>query len=129
MSTDRPAAKLEAITPQFLVLDLNRVCAFYREKLGFEIAFVYGDFYAGAERDGVTIHLKLSDHPDPSREFKRRNEHLDAYIATEDIESLYREYQDRDVPFLKAIETTDWGTREFAVRDPEGYILYFAQRL
>ena len=71
-------AKLTAITPQFLVLDLRAACTFYAEKLGFHVAFTYSDFYAGVERDGVTIHLKLSDSPDPSRQAKQRDSHLGA---------------------------------------------------
>jgi catechol 2,3-dioxygenase-like lactoylglutathione lyase family enzyme len=119
--------KLATLSPQFLVLDLERACAFYQEKLGFVTAFIYGDFYAGVERDGVMLHLKLSDHPDPSRAFKQQNEHLDVYVTTNNVEALYQEYQGRDTPFLKLIHTTDWGTKEFVVKDIDGYILYFGE--
>jgi uncharacterized glyoxalase superfamily protein PhnB len=77
----------------------------------------------------LTIHLKLSDDPDPSRAFKQQNEHLDVYIATDNVDDLYQEYQGRNTPFLMPLHTTDWGTREFAVQDADGYILYFGQRV
>src|SRR5262249_25683076 len=86
-------AKLITIAPQFLVLDLQAACAFYVEKLGFHVAFTHGGFYAGVERDGMMVHLKLSDEPDPSRQAKQRDEHLDVYITVDDVAALYAEFQ------------------------------------
>jgi catechol 2,3-dioxygenase-like lactoylglutathione lyase family enzyme len=120
-------AKLVSITPQFLVLDLQAACAFYVEKLGFRVAFTYGGFYAGVERDGMTIHLKLSDEPDLSRQAKQRDEHLDVYITVDDVASLYAEYQRRDVMFAQPLDTKPWGMREFVVWDNSGFILHFGQ--
>jgi uncharacterized glyoxalase superfamily protein PhnB len=120
-------AKLITLAPQFLVLDLQAACAFYVEKLGFRVAFTYDDFYAGVERDGIRIHLKLSDTPDPSRQAKQREDHLDVYITVEDVAALYAEYQSRGVTFAQPLETRPWGMREFVVWDNSGYILYFGQ--
>lgn len=125
--TVQTAAKLIAITPQFLVLDLEAACAFYVEKLGFRVAFIHGDFYAGVERDGIAIHLKLSDTPDPGRQVKQDEEHLDVYITVEDVAALYAEYQNRGVVFAQPLETKPWGMREFVVWDNSGFILYFGQ--
>src|SRR5215469_735667 len=101
--TVQTEAKLIAIVPQFLVLDLQAACAFYVEKLGFRVAFTYGDFYAGVERDGIMIHLKLSDEPDASRQAKQRNDHLDVYIRVDDVAALYSEYQSRGVTFAQPL--------------------------
>lgn len=120
-------AKLRSLAPQFLVLDLQEARAFYQDKLGFQVEFAYQDFYASVQRDGITIHLKLSDEPDPSHAFKHQNEHLDVYISTDNIEVLYAEFQSRGVNFLKPLHTTEWNTREFVVQDNSGYILYFGQ--
>jgi len=120
-------ARVSRIIPQFLVLNLEEALSFYRERLGFEVAFTYSDFYAGVARDGLMIHLKLSDEADPSRAFKQQHEHLDAYVEVTDAEALYQEYQERGVTFLKPLQATPWGTREFTVQDPDGYILYFGQ--
>lgn len=120
-------AKLIAHAPQFLVLDLQAACTFYVEKLGFRVAFTHGDFYTGVERDGITIHLKLSDAPDQSRQAKQRDDHLDVYITVDDVTALYTEYQNRGVVFAQPLETKPWGMREFVVWDNSGYILYFGQ--
>jgi uncharacterized glyoxalase superfamily protein PhnB len=122
-------AKLITLAPQFLVLDLQAACAFYVEKLGFRIAFTYGDFYAAVERDGITIHFKLSDEPDPSRQAKQREDHLDVHITVDDVTALYAEFQSRGVMFAQPLETKPWGMREFVVWDNSGFILYFGQAI
>ena|SRR5579862_6565912 len=121
------AAQLISIAPQFLVVDLEAACAFYVEQLGFRVAFIHGGFYAAVERDGVTVHLKLWDNVDLSREAKQHEDHLDAYIGVEDVEALYTEYQGRNVTFAQPLELKPWGAREFVVWDNSGYILYFGQ--
>ena len=115
------------VAPQFLVLDLQSACAFYVDKLGFRVSFTYGDFYAGVERDGIKIHLKLSDAPDPSRQIKQRDGHLDVYITVDDVAALYAEYQSRGVVFSQPLETKPWGMQEFVVWDNSGFILHFGQ--
>ena len=122
-----PEAKLVTIAPQFLVLDLQAACDFYVTKLGFRVAFAFGDFYAAVERDGILIHLKLSDEPDPSRQVKQRDEHLDVYITVDNVEGLYAEFQSRNVVFAQPLATKPWGMREFVVWDNSGYILHFGQ--
>lgn len=126
-STVLTETKLITIAPQFLVLDLQAACTFYVEKLGFRVAFLYGDFYAGVERDGIMIHLKLSDVPDPGRQARQRDGHLDAYIRVDNVAALYAEYQSRGVLFAQPLETMPWGMREFVVWDNSGYILHFGQ--
>ena len=49
---------IKQITPLLLVSDLERAIAFYVQQLGFTLAFIYEDFYAGIEKDGHPIHLK-----------------------------------------------------------------------
>src|SRR5439155_1543022 len=51
-------AHLQAIAPQLLVDDLDAAIAYYRDRLGFAVDFVYDSFYAGVSRGGVLIHLK-----------------------------------------------------------------------
>ncbi|HLJ57065.1 MAG TPA: VOC family protein [Chthonomonadaceae bacterium] len=118
---------VERLSPQFLVRDLDAAIAFYRDMLGFDVAFVFGGFYAGVERGGASIHLKHSDEPDPSHEYKRRHEHLDAYVRVRNIDALSAELAGRGVALLSPLAATEWGTREFALADADGYILYFGE--
>ena len=54
---------LTGIAPQFLVDDLGRAIAYYRDKLGFQLDFEYQSFYASVTRDGFAIHLKHAPKP------------------------------------------------------------------
>ena len=45
-------ARITGIIPQFLVDDLERAIAYYRDNLGFELDFVYESFYSSVSRDG-----------------------------------------------------------------------------
>ena len=45
VAVDR-ATHLNGIAPQFLVDDLDRAIAYYRDQLGFVLDFVYESFYA-----------------------------------------------------------------------------------
>ena len=47
MATSVPnQARVTSIAPQFLVDDLERSVAYYRDALGFDVDFVYESFYA-----------------------------------------------------------------------------------
>ena len=51
---------------------------------------------------------------------------LTLYIDVEDTKELYAQAQNR-VTILHEMTTTFYGTREFTIRDCNGYILTFAQ--
>src|SRR5271167_1564502 len=89
------ATQLTAIAPQFLVDDLDRAIAYYCDKLGFELDFKYQSFYAAVTRDGIAIHLKCGPKLAADREYRKQNEHLDAYLAVTGIRSLFSELKTR----------------------------------
>src|ERR671911_527296 len=96
-------SKLTAISPQFLVDDLDVAIAYYRDKLGFALDFKYESFYAGVSRDGLVIHLKHASMLVREREDRRENEHLDAYVAVTGVEALHQEIQARGANVTKPI--------------------------
>lgn len=118
---------IAAAAPQFLVSELDRSLAFYEERLGFDREFVYEDFYASVARDGAKIHLKCANALEGEREHRKVGEHLDAYLAVSGVKALYDEVVARGSPILKPLEDRPWGTRDFYVEDPDGYILCFSQ--
>ena len=122
------AVRLTGIAPQFLVDDLERATAYYRDQLGFEIEFVYESFYASVTRDGFAIHLKCAPKSAADREHRKENEHLDAYIAVCGIRGLFSELKTRGAKMLKALEERPWGYVDFYVEDPDGNILCFSER-
>jgi catechol 2,3-dioxygenase-like lactoylglutathione lyase family enzyme len=121
------ATHLTGIAPQFLVDDLDRAIAYYREKLGFELDFKYESFYAAVTRDGFAIHLKCALKLAADRGHRKQNEHLDAYIGVSGIRGLFGELTMRGAQVLKPVEERPWACFDFYVEDPDGYILCFSE--
>jgi catechol 2,3-dioxygenase-like lactoylglutathione lyase family enzyme len=126
-TTVRSAARLTGIVPQLLVDDLDRAVAYYRDRLGFQLDFTYESFYAGVTRDGFGIHLKCAPKLAADRAHRRRNEHLDAYIAVAGIRDLFSELQTRGAEVIRPLEERPWACLDFYVEDPDGYILCFSE--
>jgi uncharacterized glyoxalase superfamily protein PhnB len=118
---------LTGIAPQFLVDDLDRAIAYYRDQLGFEVDFKYESFYAAVARDGLAIHLKCAPKSSGEREGRKQNEHLDAYISVSGIADLFRELQARGAHILKPLQEQPWACLDFYVEDADGYILCFSE--
>ncbi len=124
----RSAAHITGIAPQFLVDDLDRAIAFYRDRLGFELDFTYQSFYAGVSRDGCAIHLKHAAKVAAERVHRKENEHLDAYIAVSGVRGLFDELRMRGADVIRPLEERPWACVDFHVEDPEGYILCFSEQ-
>ena len=123
----RGTAHLTGIAPQFLVDDLDRAVAYYREKLGFALDLVYESFYASVSRDGFAIHLKHGPTLAAEREARRRNEHLDAHISVSGVRGLFSELEERGAKVIKPLEERPWACIDFYVEDADGYILCFSE--
>jgi catechol 2,3-dioxygenase-like lactoylglutathione lyase family enzyme len=123
----RSEARITGIVPQFLVDDLDRSIAYYRDKLGFDLDFIYESFYASVSRDGFAIHLKSAPKLAADRAHRKENEHLDAHIAVSGVRELFSELQRRGAEVIKPLEARPWASVDFYVDDPDGYILCFSE--
>ena len=119
--------RLTSLAPQFLVDDLKRAIAYY-EKVGFTFGTPWEGFYAIGELDGLELHLKESPKNVAEREFRRENEHLDAAAGVDGIEAFYDRCVTNGVTILRKLAPTEWGTKDFYVEDPDGYIIAFGGR-
>jgi len=125
--TTRSTARVRSIAPQLLVDDLETALAYYRDRLGFTVDFTYEAFYASVSRDGATVHLKNAPKTLADRAHRKEHEHLDAYLATTDVEALYQELQSRGARIIKPLGVRPWGHTDFYVEDADGYILCFSE--
>ena len=55
-STTSAKPRLTSLAPQFLVDDLERTIAYYRDVLGFAFGEPWNGFYAIGQRDGLELH-------------------------------------------------------------------------
>ena len=125
--TSQTKPRLTSLAPQFLVDDLERSMAYYR-KLGFTFGEPWDGFYAIGHLDGMELHLKEAPHDQAERRHRRENEHLDAAGGVDGIESFYEQCVTNGVMILKPLTATAWGTKDFYIEDPDGYIVCFGGR-
>jgi catechol 2,3-dioxygenase-like lactoylglutathione lyase family enzyme len=122
-STAKP--RVTSLAPQFVVDNLERSMAYYRDSLGFEFGEPWGGFYAIGRRDGLELHLKEAPKDTAQRQHRRDNEHLDAAAGVDGIEAFYEQCVSRGVKILQPLAPTEWGTKDFYIEDPDGYIISF----
>ena len=109
--------------PLFPQPDIKKGAEFYRDKLGFEIGFIYDEDYAGVMRDDCVIHFWLCKD-------KKIAENTSCRVQTLDIETLYAKYIAAGVIHPNGkLEEKPWGYKEFAVLDEAGNLITFAEEL
>ncbi len=114
------------MSPQFLVRDIKHAVDFYTKNLGFDISFLYEDFYCGIAKDGYSIHLKSGEPDVEQRLIKKHHEHLDLVFSVEGIEDLYEDIKNKPVEITQPLRHMPYGW-EFYIADPDGYIMAFIE--
>jgi catechol 2,3-dioxygenase-like lactoylglutathione lyase family enzyme len=127
MATSTTKPRVTSFAPQFLVDDLARSIGYYR-KLGFTFGEPWGGFYAIGQLDGLELHLKEAPKNEAERRYRREQEHLDAAAGVDGIEAFYARCVACGVTVLKPLAATAWGTKDFYVEDPDGYVIAFGGR-
>jgi len=120
--------RISGLIPQLRTTDLTESIRFYTTKLGLTLEFQYQDFYAGLRAGNQVVHLKLVDVKDPSIAFVDLGEHFHLYLETDDAAAAAGALKRNGVLLVKDVHDTDWGTREFAIKDDQGHTLYVGER-
>jgi catechol 2,3-dioxygenase-like lactoylglutathione lyase family enzyme len=117
--------------PQLFVRDLPASCAFYVDRLGFELAFLHGDppFYAQVRRGGARLNLRHVEGEVFASGFRQREvDALSAIVTVQGIEALFRSFDAAGVEWHQRLKHEPWGARTFILRDPAGNLIAFAGR-
>jgi catechol 2,3-dioxygenase-like lactoylglutathione lyase family enzyme len=127
MPNHKTQPRVTSFAPQFLVDDLVRSVSYY-QKLGFRFGEPWDGFYAIGELDGLELHLKEASKNGAERQHRREHEHLDAAAGVDGIEAFYEQCVANGIAILRPLTATAWGTKDFYVEDPDGYIIAFGGR-
>jgi catechol 2,3-dioxygenase-like lactoylglutathione lyase family enzyme len=121
----------EAISPCFIVSNVDQTIAFYCDKLGFETRFQEPDrnpFFAIIGRDGVQLFVKSQKDVSPLPNHKRHPYmRLDAFVYASDPDALAADFADHGAAFSAPLKDTHDGLRGFEICDPDGYVLFFGR--
>ena len=132
-------AAISSISPFFIVADVTATLSFYRDMLGFQIAFrgptPDDEFFGIVRRDSAMIMFKalgaISDGKEvavePVPNYGREPAFSwDAYLEVPDPDALATEFASRGVLFTVPLtERGDDGVRGFVIKDLDGYGLFF----
>jgi catechol 2,3-dioxygenase-like lactoylglutathione lyase family enzyme len=126
--------EIGSASPLFIVRNVPATLAFYRDKLGFEIAFEGPEpndiFFGIVQRDRAMIMFKNVDVepvPNHTRDIGHGIARWDAYVYVPDPDALAAEFASRGVEFFEPLKDTDDGLRGFDLKDLDGYVLFFGR--
>ena len=121
-SVDRPPVRCEQHHATLSVGDVQASAEFYATKLGFVVAFTEGDppTFAGVNLDCVQIFL-TKGQPAPLA--------CSVYFVVDDANELCAWHRSNGIEIVEPLRDQPYRLREYAVRDLDGYYLYFGHRL
>jgi len=133
MSTD--AIRFTAVTPNLIVRDIAASTRFYTEVLGFSIKQTVPDaapfVFVWLERGGVTVFLNdfaTVAHDIPAYASPNFGGTAALFVAVEGVDALHAAVAPH-APVVMSLRTQFYGMREFAIHDPDGHLITFAERV
>jgi uncharacterized glyoxalase superfamily protein PhnB len=113
--------RLRSLSPMLQSGDLQRTIDWYEAVLGFRCTRrVEG--WCCLERDGVRLMFMRNDHLGAPHATATQ------YIYVDDLSALWDAIKDR-VTAEWGPEEMPYGLKEFAIKDPDGYLLSFGEEL
>lgn len=102
--------------PIFAVDDLQASLRHYRDVLGFQVAWEWGNpaTFAGVRRGHVDVYFCEQCQG-------RAGTYMS--ILVRDVDEVWREYLDRGAKILRPPKDEEWGLREMWVEDLDGHVL------
>src|SRR5688500_8928199 len=123
---------ISGIAPFFIVRNVPAALAFYRDRLGFDVTFQGPEpddvFFGIVQRGAAMIMLKdvgVDPQPNSTRDVGKGWARWDAYLHVPDPDALAEELSSRQVELSQPLQDDDDGLRGFALRDVDGYVLFF----
>ena len=129
------AVRFATITPNLVVSDIVRSTNFYCHVLGFAVKQTVPDappfVFVWLERDGVTVFLNdpaavAKDLPSFATPVFGGTSTL--FVTVEGVDALHAAVATQ-APVVMSLRTQFYGMREFAVTDPDGHVITFAERI
>jgi uncharacterized glyoxalase superfamily protein PhnB len=120
------------IVPNLFVDAVEPLRDFYLEKLGFGhfMGLVGKDGkldFAIVQRDGVMVMIGRPQEKLQGTAPQTSGRPVEIYIYVKDVDAYHAEVAKKGLKPVNGLATQWWGDRNFSVRDPYGYLLWFCQ--
>jgi lactoylglutathione lyase len=123
------------LTPNLLVANVERSLAFYIDTLGFARGMTVPDAspFVFASVTSGAVEIFFNDAATAIQEYpgfaaKPLGATGTMFIETVDVDALHERIES-SVKVVMPLETKFYGMREFAIEDPDGYVITFAERV
>lgn len=115
--------------PYFPVPDVASIGAYYQNVLGFQCEYAAGvpPEFAIYSRSGSAIMFRRTPDPRLIAPNEQQGGTWDVFYWVTDVEALYGELESKKATVVYPPVVQPYGMKEFAVRDPNGYVLGFGQ--
>jgi uncharacterized glyoxalase superfamily protein PhnB len=125
---------LKRAVPNMIVADVERSHKFYRDLLEFETVQTVppdkGPFvFVELKRGGVEVFLNARPQEGPLATAQPGGSGITLYIEVQGVDELAKKIEGRGIKLVMPLHTEFYGMREFAINDPDGYMLIFAERV
>jgi uncharacterized glyoxalase superfamily protein PhnB len=112
-----PLTPFNSPSPELPVKDVERAQEHYRDKLGFEIGWLYPGKQIGSVHRGEAVII-----------FRRKDapfEPVFHWVYAEHIHTTYDELKTLGSNIVEPLEKKPWGLTQFTVEDIDGHRYYF----
>lgn len=120
--------QLKKLTPNIVVSSMERSLAFYRDALGFAVKMSVPDaapyVFVGLESGAVEVFINAAETMPDNASFGNS---VTLYVEVSDVKALHETLRAR-VPIAIPLEKKFYGMTEFAIHDPDGHMIIFAQQ-
>ncbi len=127
--------QFKKLTPNLLVANVERSLAFYVETLGFARGMTVPDAspFVFAAGTGGDVEIFFNDAATAVKEYpsfagKPIGATGTMFIELEGVDALHERIKS-SVTITMPLVTQFYGMREFAILDPDGYVITFAERV
>jgi uncharacterized glyoxalase superfamily protein PhnB len=126
---DAMTSRDKTVWPSLRAHDARRLIGFLVDVLGFEQKALYGegDIVQHCQLDwpegGGVMLGSMRDEPD--NPWNLRPGSSGAYVATDHVDEIYQRAVKAGAEIVRELNDTDYGSHEFACRDPEGNLWSF----
>jgi lactoylglutathione lyase len=127
--------RFDTLTPNLVVSDIDRSLVFYRDVLGLSVVTTVPEVapfvFVWLERDGLRVFLNASEAARaeyPAIVARGNAGSWTMFVVVDDVDGLHQALAER-VEIVMPLETKFYGMREFAILDPDGFVITFAQRM
>ena len=127
--------RFQSITPNLLVRDVKKSTEFYRDVLGFTMGETVPDkepfVFVWMKRDEVSVFINdinAAAHDYPQAATMAPGGTAALFFVVTDFDDYHAQVAPR-ASVVMPLKTQFYGMREFAVTDPDGHIITFAERV